>query len=211
MPPLAEVVPGAILGTMFTAWNLVDVAMCISGTSSALSYYRAFPLPIIGQVKTVMVFLIPFMVLDGASKFRAFLKDQTKVTFVGLINVLWMVALFIVIPVFAIPSEQAVLEPLQLKGTYTKKLFGGKLSVPLPGMQKAKAAEIAAIEDALVDDLFIGAFLMLIVNLGMLALPIWQTALKVEEAAQQTEVPVRTALAPKSPAASNSPDSVRAM
>ena len=128
MPPLAEVVPGAILGTMFTAWNLVDVAMCISGTSSALSYYRAFPLPIIGQVKTVMVFLIPFMVLDGASKFRAFLKDQTKVTFVGLINVLWMVALFIVIPVFAIPSEQAVLEPLQLKGTYTKKLFGGKVS-----------------------------------------------------------------------------------
>ena len=151
MVAMGEVLPGAIMGTFFSTMNLVDLAMCMSGTDAALSYYRAWPLPIIGTIKSCMALLIPLILIDGVGKVRAFVKRRDGLTTVGLVNAFAIAALFYCIPLIVIPSELAAKEPITLKG-------------------KAKAAA----EEKLVDDLYFGVLCMLGVNLALLILPLVQ-------------------------------------
>ena len=160
MVPMGEVLPGAIMGTFFSTMNLVDLAMCMSGTEAALSYYRAWPLPIIGTIKSCMALLIPLILIDGVGKVRAFVKRRDTLTWLGLVNAFVIVALFYCIPLIVIPSELAVKEPIALKG-------------------KAKAAA----EDKLVDDLYFGVLCMLGINLTLLILGMVQLGMQKKKAA----------------------------
>ena len=149
MVPMGEILPGTILGMFFTTLNIVDLAMCLSGTEVALTYYRAWPLPIIGSIKSAMVVLVPFLLIDACQKVYAFLKKQSLQSEIGLLNALVAFSLFYVIIAVVEPSEKAAQAPMTLKG-------------------KAKAQA----EDALVVDLLEGVYYMLAVNLALLVLPI---------------------------------------
>ena len=154
---MGEAVPGTIMGTFFFTHSLVDVAMCLSGTEAALSYYRAWPLPIIGTIKNFMIVLLPLLILDFFAKVSAFFKKQTLFTFVGLLNAITILCLFYCISVLAVPSEEAAKEPMTLKG-------------------KAKAAA----EDKLVEDLYTGAVALFCVNTFMLVLPLVQLGMQAK-------------------------------
>ena len=149
MVAMGEVVPGTIMGTFFTTLNLVDLAMCWSGTDVALTYYRAWPLPIIGSIKNFMIVLLPLILVDAVVKIRAFIKARNAVTYLGLLTVFTFAALFYTIPVYVVPSEEAAKEPMRLSG-------------------KAKAAA----EEKLVADLTTGVVYMLGINFVLLVLPL---------------------------------------
>ena len=155
---------GTIIGTTFAAWNAVDLAMCMSGESVALVYFRAYPLPIIGLIKNFMACLLPFIFFDIYSKIAAFVKEQTALTSVGLLNAFAFVVLFTLIPLKVLPAEMAAQEPLTLKG---------------------KA--LVAAEDKIYSDLYEATSYMMVLNLVLLILPIVQLYMKAETPKQKAK------------------------
>ena len=106
--------------------------------------------------------LAPLLVIDGVSKVRAFARQRTKLTWVGLLNAICIAALFYTIATKIVPSEEAVKQPITVKGK----------------------VKVAAAEVSLAHDCFVGAAMMLGVNLALLVLPIVELGLKQSEAAR---------------------------
>jgi len=144
---IVEILFGIVLGTLFSAFSIVDIAMCMSGTDVALVYYRAFPLPIVSKIKNTMMFLLPLLLLEIVTKVRNFCKKQGLVTTVGLVKAAMMASILYVPMAMVVPSEEAAKEPIAAKG-------------------KDKALA----EDNLVADLYTGALAMLVINGGLLLL-----------------------------------------
>ena len=153
-----DAVFGTALGMFFFTLNLVEFSLYLSGPDILLSYYRAYPLPILGKIKMAMVVLVPLLLLDLVGKVRAFMSRQTRLTFIGLLNACAILTLFHCITQYVAPSEEAVLAPMTVKG---KK-------------------KIAAYEATLVEDLYVGICYMLCVNLALLVLPLVQLKLSHE-------------------------------